>query len=79
MSYIVNLNDRVRVKLNDRGRMILYQHYQGFGIPSDARPDSEGYVTMQLWVVMQIFGPTLQIGFDTPFTPNDIILLDQPA
>lgn len=70
----INLNDNVRVKLNDRGRFIwnrywvLATHNDDHSMNSKITED--GYLQEQLWVVMNVFGPHLQMGFDQPMETN---------
>lgn len=54
----VNLNDRVRIRLNKQGKEILIAAYPNMlaGNTWDA----------QLWEVMQVFGPNIHLGFRVP-------------
>lgn len=57
-----NINGNVRVQLFDDGKQIFREHYSNhspekgdvlkmFGM------DEEGWVTLQMWAFMEIFGP----------------------
>ena len=75
---ILNFNDNVRVKLNDRGYQIWHQDYNKYVSYDFRRPldsfkkeaDSEGFVIFQLWEFMNIFGSHLSNGFDPPCETN---------
>ena len=71
-----NINDKVRVKLNDFGREALArQHIEfwartGRPAPYDYTPpkeDTEGWSEWQLWALMQDLGHLLQLGSNPPF------------
>ena len=71
-----NVNDRVRVKLTDRGREIHDEFWCDHPIPlarvySPPKEDDEGWSEWQLWVLMETFGPELGYILDEPpFEPN---------
>lgn len=56
----INLNDFIKVKLNDRGKDV-YRHSL-FG--QDPKVDENGYTEFQLWVFMNIYGA--YIGMTDP-------------
>lgn len=58
----MNLNDMVRVKLRDSGHTILWKLAKTYGYLYI----KEEYKTMQLWEVMQVFGPHMVLGFNPP-------------
>lgn len=69
-----NLNESVKVRLNDHGKAILRkQHEQTFkGMEKDfpyqaPKEDGDGYSQWQLWVLMKTFGPHLGNGCRAPF------------
>jgi hypothetical protein len=78
----INLNERVKVKLNDFGIKILKQDHDetnrllkergGKGHPFILRLDEEGYYEAQLWYLMLVFGPHLCNGNENPFD-SDLI------
>lgn len=66
-SYKINLNSKIKVKLEPRGADIYYHQYDEFNErmkknggnpiePSMPRIDSDGYTEMQLHVFMKVFG-----------------------
>lgn len=68
-----NLNFNVRVKLNDKGRKILKerwealdQHFPRVG-PFVVEVDGDGFYHVQLWRLMEIFGPNISLGAEPPF------------
>lgn len=67
---IVNLNDKVRVKLTDRG-------YVSYVLEHKRKPelDADGYLVAQLWVLMADFGPHLYMGGLQLFENNNLEIL----
>lgn len=58
----MNLNDRVRIKLRGQGHTILECMAKTYGYPYI----KEEYKDLQLWEVMQIFGPHLSMSHNPP-------------
>ena len=56
-----NLNNNVTIRLTERGRTLIEKH------KLTLEPDKDGYVTTQLWVVMQELGEYCQNGSNPPF------------
>lgn len=77
----ININDYVKVKLNQQGKEIYFHlydeqrkdmvarkgYYPQYLQPQYPSVDSEGYSSFQLWQFMQIYGSYLHIGNDLPF------------
>ena len=70
----ININNFVRIKLNDTGRAILRRNHDELnkrcGVYLRYIPpaeDEDGWSEWPLWKVMQTFGPDLVMGFDVPF------------
>ena len=71
MNVEINLNDIVRVKLNDYGKEIFYHQFDELNKksgrevikPHFPKVDDEGYTKMQLWEFMQIYGSHTGMGF----------------
>ena len=59
---LVNINNIVKVRLNDFGKKI---HNEKYFYP--ARVDEQGYTSYQLWSFAHVFGPYLVLGMDLPF------------
>lgn len=83
---VFNLNDWVKVKLNEQGRKLLYQNYvslwQGrkppyaFSLPKE---DEEGWSKWQLWSLMGHFGPHVQLGMQAPFDTQMVLITDEKS
>lgn len=70
----LNLNERVRFKLNPRGAEIFYHQYDELNKELKARGasnllepympsiDSNGFTEMQLWSFMELFGQYIGAG-----------------
>lgn len=78
-----NINDSVKVKLNDRGREILKQQHELLfkDIPrykfTPPREDAEGWSKWQMWDLMQTFGPHISLGSKVPFeTEIEIVTME---
>jgi hypothetical protein len=61
---VFNMNDYVKVKLNELGFTILETKI------SYHKLDNEGYLTLPLWELMQLFGEHLFLGCKVPFETN---------
>lgn len=78
----ININEYIKVKLNDKGRKILYDQYLHYrkhvtGLKfKEPQEDSEGYSKWQLWHFMQTFGPEIALGNDLPFDADILIEWD---
>lgn len=72
-----NINENVRVRLNERGRAILRRRHEelaeylgkpvgwnGNGVPPE---DADGWSTWQLWSLMEAFGQHMYLGCEAPF------------
>lgn len=73
-----NINDIVKVKLNDNSKDILKERYKKLrtvvnnndGILDDHKPrkeDENGYVKFQLWELLDIFGDRVYLSGQLPF------------
>ena len=77
-----NVNDKVRVRLTDRGRTIHRNAYESLrrDVPSLSpyRPpteDQDGWSDWQLWYLMREFGASMFNGCEVPFqTTIDIVV-----
>ena len=77
----INLNNNVKVKLTQYGKEILKHNHQELsnkltyqlGSYKEPTEDSEGYVQMQLWVVMSTFGPYLSMSGTLPIDTEIVI------
>ncbi len=73
-----NINDYVKVKLTEKGKYIYYHQFDDINErirkiggnllnPIELKYDDEGYVELQMWHFMEIFGKHLCNGCDIPF------------
>ena len=81
----INLNETVKVKLNETGlkiyenrvkelNEILEKNNAKTKFPIYPKRDDKGYVNFQLWDLMSIFGKRIHIGCDAPFIDNMIYI-----
>lgn len=73
----INLNDPVHVRLNDIGLSIYRERAERLRavipekmretVPLEPRLQPDGTYCVQMWELMQMFGPHLALGCDTPF------------
>jgi hypothetical protein len=80
----MNINDNVRFRLTDDGRRVIREfHWRQaaqLGISAEQATDwfrwcpadAEGYHTEQLWVLMQMLGPSLFMGGPTLIERNEL-------
>lgn len=75
MEIRINLNERVKFKLSERGKEIYRHRYDGYGFEYNREPelDDDGYMSMQLWMFMQIFGEHMVMGMSEVLKPLEII------
>lgn len=89
MDFKFNVNEYVKVKLNDLGISILKARHnelngmirarggKGFG-EFELKVDEEGYTKFPLWELMNIFGHAMVMGLDVPFETNIIVTKGKP-
>lgn len=66
-----NINNYVSVKLTKEGGEQWYRHHERFGIIGDGPEiDENGWMRIQLWELMQIFGSELRNGGPLMFETN---------
>ena len=88
----INLNETVKFKLGDTGREIFYHQYDEWlaslpenhpirktVIPHYPKEDENGYVEMQLWECMRLFGPHFRMGYQDIIIPLEILYEDEFA
>ena len=89
MDFEFNINNYVKVKLNDKGIEILKDRHEelnrrlamfgGKGFDKfKLRVDSEGYYKTQMWSLMEMFGESIGIGFECVFETNIICCDGKP-
>lgn len=84
--FTYNINDKIKVKLTDKGKEILAKEIAKGNsitrlpadfIPSCYREDNEGYIHPQLWDFMRIFGSHFWNGCPQVIENNEIIFIDE--
>jgi len=71
----ININDYVKIKLTSYGETVLKNHMNELNlkIPKYLKPNKEGYITLQIWEVMSIFGKETYMGNEQTIEHNEII------
>jgi hypothetical protein len=79
-----NINDKVKFELTEYGKQFLEAHLaeerKQFGIDAHDlyKPNYCGYIKMQVWEFMNLFGPTFKIGFqDQVIVNNELIFCEE--
>ena len=80
--YSVSLNSAVKIQMTDRGRAIHRSHWEARFATNGIEytpliEDADGYAQLQLWQVMQIFGPFVGDGFGDASNPNSKAIADK--
>ena len=66
-----NLNDYIKVKLTEYGRMIYRESFVSLGLQEPKiNVDEEGYTRFQIWEFMQTFGDKMRMGHELPCDTN---------
>ena len=84
----INLNEFVKVKLNNYGKVIYcHQHDElnEFIKSKGCKPlepllpkvDEDGYTEFQLWELMKLYGPHIGMGLPTPFEMNVVVYVGE--
>lgn len=73
MPRTININDRVRIKLTDKGRAQLNTVFGQNFTDSNVK---DGTIQLQLWEVMAVFGEKTCMGLQLCFDPT-IELLEE--
>jgi len=83
-----NINETVKVKITPFGHKILKEYHDNLmqKIPNTSTlerkyqeppVDEDGYIAMQLWSVMQKFGPHIHLGMNEQPISTTIIIGDK--
>jgi hypothetical protein len=75
----IDINDSVKVKLNDFGKEIHRNNWEDFYKRTKQeyigpKVDADGYSVLQLWCLMREYGPYLSLGSQCPFDTEIEIL-----
>ena len=84
MKVIINMNEKVKVKLTAYGHKILRENFDALmkGNPfasmkfTEPKVDEQGYTEFQLWELFQEFGYKINIGFCNLFETD--IVFEKP-
>ena len=72
----INLNQNIKVKLNDVGAKIYKDYWAPTdkicGTTTEVNQD-DGYTVMQFWNFLQIFGPHTAMHLDCYLVDNEVI------
>lgn len=69
MEVRINLNEIVKFKLPERGKEVYRHRHDGL----EPKLDDDGYMSMQLWTFMQVFGEHMILGAPEVVNPLEII------
>jgi len=76
-----NLNNEVKVKLNEKGKEIYLSHLKKVSSEPECafvrETNSDGYTTFQLWDLMKLFGDYMRLGEEPVFENNEIIFKEE--
>lgn len=70
MEVRINLNESVKFKLSEYGKEIYRCRFE---YNREPELDDDGYMEMQLWVFMNIFGEHMILGISEVLKPLEII------
>lgn len=63
-----NINKFVKIKLNLKGEQIWDDYWKLYKIPTPTLvKDKDGYIKIQAWQMMEVFGKHIKLGFNLPF------------
>jgi hypothetical protein len=75
-----NMNDYVKIKLNDYGKECYIKHYEKIapmlGYQPEAKVDEDGYYKDQLHSIINIFGEYIGLGCLCPFDTEIILVVE---
>lgn len=75
---LFNINDNVKVKLTELGRLVYLNYQRQFVSNAELpEPDENGYHEFQMWVLMSIFGQSMYNGGAIPFEGVHILIREQ--
>lgn len=82
MKISINLNESVDVELTEHGKRIAREHvleiFKGTKYRK-AEKDAEAMANQTRWTMhelMNVFGPYLSVGMETPFVKSEIVIVD---
>ncbi len=84
----MNVNDKVRVELTEKGLEVYRQHHQKFcdAVPLNTLPwfseqakRTEPVLEVQLWDLMHLFGSEMHAGAEILFKCNEIEVIHEES
>jgi hypothetical protein len=83
----VNLNQTIKVKLNDLGKEIYYHRFDEVNeqikshggkpiTPTMPKVDAEGYTQFQMWQFMNMYGKYMEMCGEPVLETLDVIIVD---
>lgn len=83
----VNLNQTIKVKLNDLGKEIYYHQYDEVNErikrngdkpikPTMPKVDADGYTEFQIWKFMNLYGEYMEMCGEPVLETLDVIIVD---
>ena len=71
----ININDYVKIKLTPYGETVLKEHLDSLNLkmPKYLEPNKKGYMYLQIWEIMNIFGSECYMGNQQIIEHNEII------
>lgn len=76
-----NINNEVKVKLNEKGKEIYLSHLKEISSEAECdyarKTNSYRYTTFQLWDLMKLFGDHMRLGEEPVFENNEIIFKEE--
>jgi len=84
MKVYLNLNEKIKVKINYKGYAHMASQYNELMSSSSRmthctpqyykeKADKDGYTEMQFWEFVETFGAVTHMGFDMCYDPNILI------
>lgn len=70
----INLNDTVHFKLTEYGKSVLNEYKTKYQLQDSVLDDVDehGYAHTQLWSFIEVFGPSIHIGFNPVVQGNTL-------
>lgn len=70
----INLNQRVKVKLNDKGMRIYDEFHKNLGVPTPKLIDRE--LIIELWDLAHVFGKSFGNGAPLVLESTDLVIFE---
>lgn len=70
----LNINEKIKVKLTEQGKDVVVEQGKDYLLRNE---DENGFVSIQLWTLMQVFGPAFICSTNCKFFENNNIMIDE--